>query len=169
MDPDKILYGRRLLIVDDEPDVLEILVETLSMCKIDTAQTFEEASRLLQDGDYDVAVLDIMGVKGFDLLEIANKRNIPAIMLTAHALNEESLRKSARGGAAYFAPKELMHEIESFVADVLEAHEKKANPWAKWYRRLGGYYDRRFVGSNWREQEREFWEKKLKEYSGFGL
>ncbi|MFH1116122.1 MAG: response regulator [Pseudomonadota bacterium] len=166
MDSDKILYGRRVLIVDDEPDVLEILVETLSMCKVDTAGTFEEASRMLEENDYEVAVLDIMGVKGFDLLEIANRRDIPAIMLTAHALNEESLRKSAKQGAAYFAPKELMHEIEIFVADVLDAHEKKRNPWAKWYQRLGSYYDRRFVGSNWREQEREFWEKKLKEYSG---
>ncbi len=169
MDPKKILYGRRLLIVDDEPDVLETLIETLSLCKIDTAESFEEGSRLLTEREYDVAVLDIMGVKGFDLLNIAKERGIPAIMLTAHALTEESLKKSAEGGAAYFAPKELMHDIESFVADVLDAHEKKKNPWVKWYDRLGGFYDRRFVGPNWRDKEREFWEAKLKEYSGINL
>ncbi len=169
MDRTKILYGRRLLIVDDEPDVLQTLAETLSMCKVDTAQTYEEASRCLENGDYDIAVLDIMGVKGFELLNIAKRRGIPAVMLTAHSLTEESLRESAERGAAYFAPKDLMADIEAFVADVLEAHEKKRNPWAKWFKRLGGYYDRRFVGSNWREKEREFWEEKLKEYSGINL
>jgi hypothetical protein len=49
-----------------------------------------------------------MGVKGFDLLEIAKKRNIPALMLTAHSLTLESLMKSIREGAAYFVPKEKM-------------------------------------------------------------
>jgi len=164
MDPKKILYGRRLLVVDDEPDVLQTLAETFSMCKIDTAETYEKASRLLEEGDYEIAVLDIMGVKGFDLLKIANKRGIPAIMLTAHALTEESLKESAELGAAYFAPKERMDEIESYVADVLEAHEKRKNPWVKWLERLGSYYDKRFVGPNWREKEKEFWDEKLKEF-----
>ena len=162
----KILYGKKLLIVDDEPDVLQVLTELLEMCKIDTATTFQDGKRLLETVDYDCAVLDIMGVKGFELLEIAKKRDIPALMLTAHALTEESLHKSARDGASYFAPKELMHEIALFIADVLQAHEKKKNPWARWSERLGGFYDKRFVGTDWREKEEEFWKKKLKDYSG---
>jgi DNA-binding NtrC family response regulator len=164
MDPKKILYGRRLLIVDDEPDVLQTLIETLDMCKIDTATTFEEAKRLLETGGYECAVLDIMGVDGFALLEIANEKGVPALMLTAHALTEESLKKSAERGAAYFAPKDLMHDIDLFLADVVEAHEKMKNPWVKWLERLGSFYDRRFVGTNWREKEQEFWQNKLKSY-----
>jgi DNA-binding response OmpR family regulator len=164
MDPKKLLKGKKILIVDDEPDVLEVLMELLDMSRIDTAASFEEGKRLLEDQNYDIAILDIMGVKGFELLKIANEQKIPALMLTAHALSEESLKKSAEDGAAYFAPKEKMHEIDLFVADVLEALQKKKSPWEKWFERLGGFYDQRFHGPNWREQEREFWENKLKKH-----
>ncbi len=164
MDPKEVLYGRRLLIVDDEPDVLEALVELLDMCKIDTATTFEEGKTLLDTEDYECAVLDIMGVDGFKLLDIATKKGIPALMLTAHALTAESLKESAERGAAYFAPKDLMSQVDVFLADVVEAREKKKNPWVKWFERLGGFYDRRFVGTDWREKEKEFWDKKLRYY-----
>jgi DNA-binding NtrC family response regulator len=166
MDRKKILQGKKLLIVDDEPDVLQVLIEMLEMCKIDTATTFEQGKRLLETVNYDCAVLDIMGVMGFELLEVAKERGIPALMFTAHALTEESLQKAARNGAAYFAPKELMNDIDLFIADVLEAQEKMKNPWAKWAERLGGFYDKRFVGTHWREKEQEFWEKKLKDHPG---
>jgi DNA-binding NtrC family response regulator len=159
MDPNKILLGKRLLIVDDERDILETLTSLLSLCKIDPASSFEEAKELLEQYEYDLVVLDIMGVRGFDLLEIANKRNIPALMLTAHSLNAESLTKSMREGAAYFVPKDKMDEIATYVADVLEAKESSKNPWARWFGRLAGFFDSTFTGSNWREQEKEFLEK----------
>ena len=162
MDPEKMLKGRKILIVDDEKDILDSLIELLDMCRIDTATTFEEGKRLLENETYEVAILDIMGVKGFELLDIANKHEIPAIMLTAHALSEESLKRSAENGASYFAPKDEINSIDLFIADVLEAKEKKKNPWVKWFERLGGFYDKRFHGTNWREQEKKFWEKKLK-------
>jgi DNA-binding NtrC family response regulator len=162
MDPIKLLEGKKILIVDDEPDVLDQLIELLDMCRIDTASSFEEGKRLLEAEPYDVAILDIMGVKGFELLEIAKKQKIPALMLTAHGLSEESLKKSAEEGASYFAPKEKMSEIDLFVADVLGAIDENKSPWAKWFKRLAGFYDKRFHGPKWREQEQEFWEKKLK-------
>ncbi|MBW1861522.1 MAG: response regulator [Deltaproteobacteria bacterium] len=162
MDPNKLLKGKKILIVDDEKDILDSLIELLDMCRIDTATSFEEGKRLLENEAYDVAILDIMGVQGFELLDIANKHEIPAIMLTAHALSEESLRRSAENGASYFAPKDEINSIDLFIADVLEAKEKKKNPWVKWFERLGGFYDKRFYGTNWREQEKKFWEEKLK-------
>jgi DNA-binding response OmpR family regulator len=164
MDPKKMLKGKKILIVDDEPDVLDQLIDLLDMCRIDTASSFEEGKGLLDSKSYDIAILDIMGVDGFELLKIANNREIPALMLTAHALSEESLKKSAEEGASYYAPKEKMHEIEFFVADVLEAIDKKKSPWVRWFERLGGFYDKRFHGTNWREQEREFWEEKIKKH-----
>lgn len=164
MDTDKILRGKRVLIVDDEQDILDLLVQLLSACMVDSASSFEEAKRLLETENYDIAVLDIMGVRGFELLEIANERGIPALMLTAHALSEESLRKSAEDGASYYVPKDEIGKIDVFVADVIEAREKKKNPWVRWYERLGGFFDKKFSGPNWREQQREFWEKKLKGY-----
>ena len=166
MDPEKIIQGKKILIVDDEKEVLEMLLELLDVCKVDAAQSFEEAKQMLEENDYDVAILDIMGVRGFDLLEIAKNRGIPALMLTAHALTEENLKKSAEEGASYYAPKDEMNKIDLFVADVIEAQSKKKNAWVKWFERLGNFYDKRFSGPNWREKEKEFWEKKLSEYRG---
>ena len=162
MDTVKILEGKRVLIVDDEKDVLDTLIELLDMCKIDTALSFEEAKKQLETGSYDLAVLDIMGVKGFELLEITKKQKIPALMLTAHALSEEALKKSAKEGAAYYAPKDEMNNIATFAADVLESIEKNKNPWERWFERLGGFYDQKFHGTDWRDKEKAFWDEKLK-------
>ncbi|MDA3787259.1 MAG: response regulator [Desulfobacula sp.] len=162
MSSKNILKGKQILIVDDEPDVLESLIELLDMCKIDTASSFEDGKQMLEKHYYDIAILDIMGVKGFELLKIANDHKIPALMLTAHALSEESLKKSAKDGAAYFAPKEKMIDIEIFVADVLTALKMKKSTWEKWFERLSGFYDNRFHGTDWREQEKKFWEQKMK-------
>jgi len=162
----KILKGKRVLIVDDEKDVLNVLVELLDMCKIDTASSFEEAKHLLETESYEIAVLDIMGVKGFELLEIATAQGVPALMLTAHALTKDALKESAERGASYFAPKDEISKIDLFVTDVLEAIDKKKNPWTRWLERLGSFYDKKFTGPNWREQEKEFWDEKLKQYMG---
>jgi DNA-binding response OmpR family regulator len=161
MSSSKLLRGKKILVVDDEPDVLESLIELLDMCKIDTASSFEEGKKRLEAESYDIAILDIMGVDGFELLKVANKEKIPALMLTAHGLSEENLKKSAEEGACYYAPKERMQDIELFVADVLEALEKNKSTWEKLFERLSGYYDGRFHGTNWREQEQKFWRNKL--------
>ena len=73
MDAKKIIKGKKILIVDDEKDILDMLIELLEICKIDTAQSFEDGKRLLEENDDDVVVLDIMGVKGFELLEVSKK------------------------------------------------------------------------------------------------
>ena len=164
MDPKKRIMGKKVLIVDDEKDVLDSLVELLELCKIDTASSFDEAKELLEKYDYDIAILDIMGVQGFKLLEIAKVKKVPALMLTAHALTPENLKKSAEEGAAYFAPKEEMKNIATFVADVLEAIENKKNPWVRWFDRLGGIFDVIFIGPNWREHEKDFWDRQTKGY-----
>jgi DNA-binding NtrC family response regulator len=156
MDPKKFLKSKKVLIVDDEKDILDLLVELLSMCKIDTALTFEEAKNLLENNYYDIAVLDIMGVKGYDLLAIANEKKVPALMLTAHALSKENLKKSFQEGASYYVPKDEINKIDVFVADVIEAREQKKNVFVKWYERLSGFCDTRF-GPNWKEEDREFW------------
>ena len=58
------LQSKRLLIVDDEPDVLETLEELLPMCDVVKASSFEEAKDLLEVQYFDIAILDIMGVNG---------------------------------------------------------------------------------------------------------
>jgi DNA-binding response OmpR family regulator len=160
----EILKGRKILIVDDEEDVLNVLEEILEGCDLDRATSFEEAKKLLESNFYDAAVLDIMGVRGYDLLKIADDKNIPAIMLTAHALSKEDLLRSIKEGASYYAPKDKITKIGEFIADVLEARERNKNIWANWFESLGDFYDKKFGGTDWREDEQEFWEEKLREW-----
>jgi CheY-like chemotaxis protein len=161
MEPNKILKGKWILIVDDEEDVLETLTELLDMCRLDTATTFEEAEKLLRTNPYHLCILDIMGVRGYDLLEIANQVKIPALMLTAHALSKENLKKSFQKGASYYVPKDEISKIDVFVADIFDAREKHQNVWVKWFERLSGFCDHRF-GADWREEDPSFWDKLLK-------
>ena len=161
MDPKHILKGKRALIVDDEEDILEFLVELLDMCKIDTASTFEEAKELLEKNFYQIAVLDIMGVRGYELLDIAKRRDIPALMLTAHAISKDNLKKSFEMGASFYVPKDEINNIAVFLADILEAREKNKNVFVRWYERLSGFCDRRF-GPNWKDEDPEFWDSLLK-------
>ena len=154
----KRLEGKRILIVDDEPDVLETLEELLTMCRVTKAASFAEAKAQLETQYFDMAVLDIMGVEGYDLLEIATKKNIAAAMLTAHALSPENLVKSYKEGAASYLPKEEMVNIASFLNDILEAKEKGKNTWTRWYDRMGSFFEKRF-GEDWKKSDQEFWEK----------
>jgi DNA-binding response OmpR family regulator len=45
---------------------------------------------MMTSQEYDLVILDIMGVRGFDLLDMAVGRNLPVAMLTAHALNPQA-------------------------------------------------------------------------------
>ena len=102
--------------------------------------------------------MDIMGVDGYELLEIANRRKVIAVMLTAHALSPQDTVKSYKEGAASYIPKEEMTNIVTFLNDILEAKEKGKNFWWRWYDRLASYYDNKF-GPEWQEHDKEFWEK----------
>ena len=161
MEPEKVIAGKYILIVDDEQDVLDTLIEHLDMCRLDTASSFSEAKKLLKTNYYDLAVLDIMGVDGYKLLEIAKNRRIPAVMLTAHALSSDHLKRSAEEGAAYYAPKDKISDIAIFLADVFEALDEGKSTWEKMFDRLGSFYDKRFHGKDWREQIQHYAESKI--------
>ena len=109
------------MIVDDEQEVTETLKDLLDMSAIDTAADFQTAGKLLNQNRYDVAILDIMGVKGYELLEIANKNGVPVLMLTSHALSPDDFGKSISGCAKAYIPKEKMTELDVFVTDLLKA------------------------------------------------
>jgi DNA-binding NtrC family response regulator len=158
MSKNNLLDGKRILLVDDEPDVLDTLEELLPMCETTKATSFEEAKGFLETRYFDIAILDIMGVEGYKILEIASQRDVIAVMLTAHALSPDNIVKSYRGGAASYLPKEEMVNITSFLNDILDAKEKGKNPWVRWYDRLGSFFEKKF-GSKWKEDDREFWEK----------
>jgi DNA-binding response OmpR family regulator len=153
-----LLEGKKILLVDDEEDILENLEELLSMCTLVKASTFEQAKELLETQEFDMAILDIMGVKGYQLLEIAKKKKVMAVMLTANALSVEDTLKSLNQGAASYVPKDKMAEITTFLEDILEAKEKDKHLWWRWLERLGSYYDERF-GPDWKEKDQDTWSK----------
>ena len=101
------------------------------MCETVKALDFETAKNYLETQYFDLTILDIMGVAGFQLLEIANQKEVTAVMLTAHALSPDTLVKSFKEGAASYLPKEQMVNIVSFLVDVLEAKEKGKSTWQK--------------------------------------
>jgi CheY-like chemotaxis protein len=152
------LSGKRILIVDDEPDILEILEELLPTCDTVKATTYEEAKDLLETQSFDMAILDIMGVDGYKLLGISVKRDVIPIMLTAHALSPENTARSYREGAALYVPKEKITNIATYLEDVLEAKEKGKSFWWRWFDRFAAYYDEKF-GPRWQEPEKDIWEK----------
>ena len=119
-----VLEGKRILSVDDEIDILNLLeeeiLEACPSCRFERATSFEEAKNLLNSGTYDVVILDIMGVRGFDLLEIAVKRGFKAAMLTAHALSPEALKRSVEMKARAYLSKEKLGQIVPFLEDLLK-------------------------------------------------
>ena len=152
MTQESLLEGKKILIVDDEADILETLEEELEMCELSTASSFQEAKDLLESQDFDMAILDIMGVRGYKLLEMAKEKKVITIMLTAHALSPKNLIRSRREGAASYVPKEKMSDIQTFLIDILEAKDKGSSFWGRWHERFGSYFDNIF-GPNWNHSE----------------
>jgi DNA-binding response OmpR family regulator len=157
---ESILNGRLILAVDDEPDVLEVLEDEIlgyaPNCKIEKVTTYQEASKKLESQNYDVVILDIMGVKGFDLLEQSVKHNFRTAMLTAHSLNPESLKRSIEMGAYAYLPKEKLGEIVPFLEDILESSDG-STVWGRLMNKLEGYFSSRW-GELWKKSEEKFWE-----------
>ena len=153
MTSDNLLKNIVILVVDDEPDVLETIEELLSMCRVHKAADYVTALQYLLSYTYDIVILDIMGVDGFSLLRKSVSRGFPTVMLTAHALTPEALKKSIKLGAVSFLPKEKMSELESFLEDVVLGGGKYA--WEKLFDKLGSFFNRRF-GPDWKERDAFF-------------
>jgi len=158
-----ILKGKKVLAVDDEPDILDSLKEILDNCDVQTATTFESAKDLLENGRFDAAILDIMGVRGFDLLDIATAKKIPALMLTAHGLNPDNLVGAIRLGAKSYIPKDRINEIDLYLQEVLLATEKGVEKPGGWFARLSSFFDERF-GEGWKNKDKKFWREFDKTY-----
>ena len=115
----------KILAVDDEPDLLEQLQETLIRQKydVDTADDGESALDKLFDKEYDLVILDIMLPKanGLEILREIRKAKIdtPVIMLTAKGTVEDKIKGLDYGADDYlqkpFAIAELMARIRSLL------------------------------------------------------
>lgn len=152
------LKGKQILAVDDEHDILEIIAEELEEydVELDRSSTFEDGMEKMAALTYDLAIFDIMGVRGFELLEFAVSRKIPVVILTAHALSPESLKKSIELGARAYLPKDQLGKIAPFIEDVLTMSYNSA--WRSVFEKVGSSFGKRF-GPEWRKSEKEFWDE----------
>jgi CheY-like chemotaxis protein len=157
---ESILSGKKILAVDDEPDVLTVLeeeiLEACPNCQFDKATSYAKGVNLLISQTYSVVILDIMGVGGFDLLNLAVSRNFKVAMLTAHVLNPEALKRSIELKACAYLPKEKLGEIVPFLEDMLK-HEYLPG-WRRLFENLHGFFNDRW-GKSWQKPEEKFWKE----------
>ena len=117
----------RVLVVDDEPDVL-------LLCRLNLQQRGHELLgrgrehrlEIARDLHLDVIVLDLMlpGISGYDVLEALQRdsetTNIPVLVLTAKSLRADRERSHGLGASAFltkpFLPNELCEMVDSLVA-----------------------------------------------------
>jgi CheY-like chemotaxis protein len=153
MTAESLLKSKLILVVDDEPDVLDLVAEVLDMAILHKARSYDAAREYLLMYSYDIVILDIMGVKGFELLKIAVTRGFPTVMLTAHALSLDALKKAIKLGAVSFLPKEAIPDLPSHLEDVVLGAGKPV--WKKVFKRIGFFFDQRF-GPDWKEKDKFF-------------
>jgi DNA-binding response OmpR family regulator len=113
----------KILVVDDEPVLLEQLRETLinQRYNVDTADDGESALDKIFDNLYDLIILDIMlpKVDGLSILKEIRKAKIktPVLMLTSKGTVEDKIQGLDYGADDYlakpFAMAELMARIRS--------------------------------------------------------
>ena len=156
------LKDKAILVVDDEPDILQTVEELLDMCQVHKAADYNTAVQHLLGYTYDIVILDIMGVNGFELLKTSVSSGFPTVMFTAHALTPEALKKSIKLGAVTFLPKDKMPELKTYLEDIIQDSSKSS--WQKLFDSLGSYFDKRF-GPDWKDKDKFFedFEKELKE------
>jgi signal transduction histidine kinase len=111
----------RALIVDDDPDILEVLEMRLQSMGLDVAVAgnYREAVTLLDERGFDVALFDLRmePVNGLKLMEAAHERQprLPVLIMTAHGTIDNAVEAVRQGAFDYltkpFVPEELRAKI----------------------------------------------------------
>ena len=117
--------GTRILVVDDEEDICEILRFNLENAgySVDTASSAEEALTKLDSG-CGLILLDVMmgGMSGFRMAEIVRKErrlDVPIIFLTAKSSENDLLTGFSAGGDDYVCKPFSIQEVLARVMAVL--------------------------------------------------
>jgi DNA-binding response OmpR family regulator len=114
----------RVLVADDDPDIVRVIVHNLLAegFRVTTCDNGEDARDLARASTPDLIILDVMMPKrdGFDVLASLKSnpstREIPVVMLSARA-NDEDVWQGWRAGADYYVTKPFeMDELLRFVA-----------------------------------------------------
>lgn len=124
---EKHVADARVLVVDDEPDILSILVYQLSRegFRVSTAVNGQSAIATAVEERPDIVILDLMlpGIDGYEVLARLrqNERtaSIPVILLSARREEEERIRGFEIGADDYvtkpFSPRELIFRVRALL------------------------------------------------------
>ena len=124
---------KKILVVDDEEDLCEILKFNLEQAgfSVDTALSAEEALTM-NVGDYDLLLLDVMmgEISGFKMADIIKKSkntsNIPIIFITAKDTEEDTLKGLDIGADDYvskpFSVKEVVARVKAVLRRVANSN-----------------------------------------------
>ena len=135
------MAGSTVLVVDDEPRIVEFLVENLRAddYSVLTAGTGEEALDLLANSQPDVMLLDVVlpGMSGIELCSKVRDSDgvndpwdpgLPIIMLSAKAEHTDRVRGLSRGADDYvtkpFHYPELLARISSLLKRVSRVDDR---------------------------------------------
>jgi DNA-binding response OmpR family regulator len=117
----------RLLVADDEPSMLDIMVRRLGKMGItpDTATDGAQAQALIEQNDYDVIVSDIYmpEVTGLELLKIAKERdhNVQVVIATASATIDNAVDALNNGAFGYLTkPFDHLSVFDKIVTRAME-------------------------------------------------
>ncbi len=137
----KIRGQPRILVVDDEPDLLELLELTLSRMGLDTvcAQTVGEAVALLDKEPFDLCLTDMRlpDGEGLRVVEHITQKglDVPVAVITAFGSAENAVAALKAGAFDYLAKPVALEQLRALVKQALKVPEK-TQP-ASSYRLLG--------------------------------
>ena len=124
----------RLLVVDDEPNIIELLSASLRYAgfEVETARSGPEAVRVARVMNPDLLVLDVMmpGMDGFDVVRRlrADGVRVPVLFLTARDSTEDKISGLTLGGDDYvtkpFSLDEIVARIQAILRRTMQADEE---------------------------------------------
>lgn len=131
---DEYLMNKRILLVDDEPELLDMVLSILTeygFQNVKTAKSVKEALEEAEKSRPELAILDVMlpDGNGFALMEHLKKNgDYPVLFLTARGEDEDKFKGFGLGADDYiikpFLPKELLFRIMA----ILRRSYKDENP-----------------------------------------
>jgi len=118
--------AEKILIVDDEPDMLKLLSMTLQKktpYQVSITNNPVEALTLAKSGEFDLVITDLKmpGLDGMELLDAVKKINpdTPVIMITAYGTIESASEAMAKGGFDFitkpFRIEQILFTIEKAI------------------------------------------------------
>lgn len=133
--------SRKILVVDDDPNILEVLCARLSAAGFDViaAEDGPSALKLLEKGNVDLMISDVKmpEMSGMDLYEEVRKTNehLPVIFLTAYGTIPDAVTAVKAGAVDYiskpFDGRVLVAKIEEILAQKRKSIEIESAPVAE--------------------------------------